>query len=176
MASAASTFAYELRICAACGGEVTYDYAKDNCNQRGGRVPCSILRSKAIQETREPGYHNLAGDTLTLQCYSYTALVYSMDELDPYRDMPPPPEKESVLPTSDSTDDANGRSGFLGCLRVNSVDMSTRGDNGREQGDQVTLGRREDRPLSAQASRLALRFGVDLLVWESILTLDVLHR
>lgn len=90
------------------------------------------------------------------------ALIYTMDELDPYRDMPAPSKDESLLlPELDATAYVTERCGMNGGLREQHTDVPpARRDNGVrhwEQGGHIMAGRREGGPLSAQASYVATR-------------------
>lgn len=91
---------------------------------------------------------------------SHVALIYTMDELDPYRDMPASSKDESLLlPALGAMEYTTERSGMNGGLREQHADTPpARRDNGVrhwQEGHTMT-GQREGGPLSAQASYLAI--------------------
>lgn len=78
-----------------------------------------------------------------------------MDELDPYLDMPAPPQQESMLPVPDAAEDSQEGSYILRGLRDRNADsLPIRRDNGGGQVGQTMGGRRQGGALSAQASLL----------------------
>lgn len=86
-----------------------------------------------------------------------TALIYTMDELDPYRDMPMSSKEDLAL---DAPEYSSETSGMNGSLRGQHADMPpVRTDNGLGYGGQAghsRAARREGVPLSAQASYLGI--------------------
>ncbi|CAM9439045.1 unnamed protein product, partial [Pylaiella littoralis] len=88
------------------------------------------------------------------------ALVYTMDELDPYREMPASSKDEPLLlPALDAMEYTTERSIMNGGLREQHADAPpARRDNGVrqwEQGGHAMAGRQEGGPLSAQAEAAA---------------------
>eukprot|EP00752_Nemacystus_decipiens_P017947 g16087.t1 len=90
------------------------------------------------------------------------ALIYTMDELDPYRDMPMSSNEDLAL---DAPEYSIETSGMNGSLRGQQADVPpVRTDNGLGYGGQAghsRAGRREDAPLSAQAEAAA-KYGEEL--------------
>lgn len=82
-----------------------------------------------------------------------TALVYSMDDLDPYRDMPPPPDDEPLLPAFDAVEEDTEMAAILSGVRERQAEQSSvRRDRGLGQGGLAMARRREGSRGSAQAS------------------------
>ncbi|CAN0296294.1 unnamed protein product [Scytosiphon promiscuus] len=90
------------------------------------------------------------------------ALIYTIDELDPYRNMPLPPEEElSLLPSTAPVEHTVGNSGMNGGIREPQFEeRPVRLDNGFRQVGQ-TMERRERGVLSAQAEAAA-KYGEEL--------------
>lgn len=119
------------------------------CSGNTGQYCCSLPR-------QEPGY----SQTLTVLVLrgrgfsSFAALVYTMDELDPYRDMPVSSKEDLAL---DVPEYSTETSGINGGYRGQHADMPpVRTDNGLGHGGQTRVGRREGAPLSAQASYVGI--------------------
>lgn len=62
-----------------------------------------------------------------------------MDDLDPYRDAPPPPDDEPVVPAVDAADNDHEKMAFMGGFRGGMAGgSSSRGNSGLEQGGRAT--------------------------------------
>lgn len=124
----------------------------------GGRGVAGNLDSTIFSPATRPRL--IAHNFRTLRgCHfsSFAALVYTMDELDPYRDMPISSKEDLAL---DASEYSTETSGMNGGVRGHADMPPARTDNGLGyggQGGHTVLGRREGAPLSAQASYLAVR-------------------
>ena len=95
-----------------------------------------------------------------------------MDDLDPYRDMPPPPE-EPLLPAFDAVEEDTEMAAILSGVRERQAEIaSVRRDRGQGQGGQSIAGRREGGRGSAQASCLTLCCISDMLAQEFVMGVD----
>lgn len=75
-----------------------------------------------------------------------------MDDLDPYRDMPPPPD-EPLLPAFDAVEEDTEMAAILSGVRERQAEISSvRRDKAQGQGGAAMAGRREGGRGSAQAS------------------------
>lgn len=80
-------------------------------------------------------------------------MVYSMDDLDPYRGVPPPRDDEPLVPSCDAVVEDTEMAAILSGVRERQAETSSVGrDRGQGQGGQTAAGRREGSRGSAQAS------------------------
>lgn len=80
-----------------------------------------------------------------------------MDDLDPYRNMPPPPDGEPLLPAFDAVEEDAEMAAILSGVRERQAETSSvRRDRGQGQGGPAMAGRREGDRGSAQASCLTI--------------------
>ncbi|CAN0141695.1 unnamed protein product [Laminaria digitata] len=85
-----------------------------------------------------------------------------MDDLDPYRNMPPPPDGEPLLPAFDAVEEDAEMAAILSGVRERQAETSSvRRDRGQGQGGPAMAGRREGGRGSAQA-KAAAKYGEEL--------------
>lgn len=114
-----------------------------------------VLRFSPQQQ--EPGY--LHTGLYGRRFSSFAALIYTMDELDPYRDVPVSSKEDLALDAPEYSAETS-TSAMNGGFRGQHADMPpVRTVNGLGyggQGGHTRVGRREGAPLSAQASYLVM--------------------
>ncbi|CAM9168977.1 unnamed protein product [Ectocarpus sp. 12 AP-2014] len=124
-------------------------------SRQPARMPMLAPIERGPWASRKPLTSREFGERLDGPDYD-PALIYTMDELDPYRDMPAPSKEESQqLPSLDDAEHSVDRLGMNGGFREQYYDVPpVRVDNGLGQGGQ-RMGHRERGPLSAQAEAAA---------------------